>query len=303
MRNFILLTLLGLFTACGHNKIHKDPVDPPAMEVLSEMRTLYLDLFNGQADADGFIETQECDSLMMTGLANPNANITAAEESSGKWLRRPVTYEKCAPENNNSASTISRDMLLGLVYWAVINKDAPLLKRLYDYGEHHNWVMGEGDITRTFMTPVHVATLAQALYVTSDGKYDYAIRQTRYAEAGPAAPGFTSHLQAVGILIRYKVYGSLLDSELAALKAIDERDQTNPLFAVMNGRTNDATNLLINTWPRDRLPTTNDLCESWRPSREPNDSSFRPCPEKNRTFSGGDFLFVSSLVLSNLQLD
>jgi len=289
---FIMGICVGLFflSCSGHST--KKP-SPDKLALLNERVTLYKELFKTVIDKDGFIETTRCDSLIFTGLSNLQANLTAAELESGRWLRRPISYPECYDEGE-SRSNISRDGLLGVIYFAIENKDLDMLKRLWRYGESNYWVMGKGGWQHSIYTPDHISLLAQAIYKLSNGANDYSIRLAKFPKLTPGE-GFEAHLQEIFLLIRDKVYESniLADDIKNQLATLNPE---NPLMQVMNNDKDKAIDLLLKYWPANRLPTSADWCGSWRIEQAPTGNGLNPCPDENVTHSGGDLLFVARLI-------
>ena len=90
MQKLIIFTVLLLLIACGCGKAKHTKATESATEQLKARVSLYTDLYKTQADANGFIDTAECDALIETGLANPDANLIAAESAPGQWHRRHI---------------------------------------------------------------------------------------------------------------------------------------------------------------------------------------------------------------------
>jgi hypothetical protein len=295
MRTLLLVAVLFLLS-CAEKK--KEP-DVGIVEGLKDQATLYKALIKTHQDKDGFILTDKCDSLLFSALANPTINLAAAEVEPGKWLRRPTSYAECW-ESDESASTISRDMLLGVMWRAWKQKDLALLERMYSYGERHKWFMGSGDLTATCFSPVFVSTLAQAIYKL--GGSDYTIRNLAWTW-NKKETGYKAHIQALHILIRREVYGKISNDAVDALERMSDRNRSNALYLALLGRYEEAAVLLKEIFPEDRLPSKAEWCEEWRWQREETDESLKPCPtqeadteKEELTHSGGDFLFIYELL-------
>ena len=291
MRLLVLLICL-FFLGCGPKK--KEP-DVGLVEGLKDQATLYKALIKQHEDGYGFILTSTCDSLLFSALANPDVALSAAELAPGEWLRRPLGYKECHAEGS-SASTISRDMLLGVMWRAWKQKDLELLERLYIYGERHAWVMGKGDATATFFSPIFVSTLAQLIYKL--GGPDRAIRNLVWTW-NPDELGYKAHIQALHILIRREAYGQTSKLAEEALESMSLRNQSNAFYLAILQRYSDAADILRKLFPTDKLPSTSEWCEEWRWQREEGDKNLQPCPTKEgqeMSHSGGDFLFVYELL-------
>jgi hypothetical protein len=299
MKLLLLITLLLI----GCNEVKK--IEPPItiVERLREQAQLYKTLNKELQDADGFILTDKCDSLLFSALANPNINLEAAEVEPGKWLRRPTTYPECWAASA-SASTISRDMLLGVMWRAWKQRNLPLLERLYAYGELHKWDMGQGDSTATFFSPIFVATLAQMIYKL--GGTDRAIRNLGWVW-NPEELGYKAHIQALHILIRKEAYDKSTNLATSTLERMSTRNPSNAFYLAVLEKYEEAAEVLERTFPKGRLPTKEDWCEEWRWQREETDENLKPCPAqaaqegseeigRGTPHTGGDFLFVYELL-------
>lgn len=292
MKKWLMLVMF-LVMACGPKKPTKPSVDK--LQLLADKTVKYEELFLSQQDQFGFIEYNRCDSLIFTGISNKNANLTAAEIEPGRWIRRPAAYSECFA-SGMSRSEVSRDGLIGVMFWAVENKDTDTLLRLWRYGTDNNWIMAKGGWEHSVMAPPHIALLAQAIYYTSDGARDYAIRHTRTPMLS-AGEGFEGHLQVLQFLLQKKVYGSTIATDKSIMKQLGEQRPNNPLMLYMMGDIDGATNILLEKFPQDRLPTSNDWCTTWINEQAYDGNGLKPCPEENSTHSGGDFLFTARMIL------
>jgi hypothetical protein len=192
-------------------------------------------------------------------------------------------------------------MFVGLFtyIWTFHRRD--LAEGIWDYGSQHGWKMGEERLdldNRTILSPSMIGLLAEMIWRM--GGADHAERLI------PAVfntdPGFTSHLTLLHIRLLGEMRNSLTDYELSTLRAISKHMASNPLVHAIlhkytDGDQSVATNLLLNTWPVERLPTSSDWCEHWRTQRSDGDTGFNSCSEQGHTHSGGDFLFTAALIL------
>lgn len=289
----LVILVVVFMCSCGQKHNKKDVPEDKTLQ-LTKKYELYQRLFEAVSDKNGFIATEHCDSLMYSSLANPNINLQAAEIEPGKWLRRPTDYPECF-SSGESKSNISRDGLVGVIYRSLKNKDVAMLKRMWDYGQSHNWVMGQDGWQHSVFTPDYIALLAQALYKTSDGKYDYIARVFTFPKMVPALPGYTSQLQAIYIKLKDELYNTY-NGDIA--RKLFDQNKINPLLAIIADDKEAATDLLLQTWPEDRLPTSHDWCADWLLDQASNGNGRNPCLNEDVTHSGGDFLFVTRLVLN-----
>jgi hypothetical protein len=298
----LLLSAPSLLTACGSGGSSSSPVPPFHYSLpldLEQKQTLYRSLVPSVQNPNGFIETDKCDSLQMTALLGASGvnvpNLPGAEPSPGKWLRRDTASGSCYPVG--SGSEISRDMLLGVMWYAWSHKDLSMLERMYQYGEQNNWVMGAGDIARTGFRTLR-GTLAAEIHVLG-GKH----RPSDELLADPqvlALDGYGAHLQALHILLRGEIYGQLSNWSRHQLRKLADENPDSPLMNAAAARwiggeylqkyISAASNTTY--FPADRLPTSADRCIDWA-TQQKNPKDWAPCPEENRIHSGGDWLFAA----------
>lgn len=293
----LFLSLLG----CGPKTDAKSTTHSvEEREAVAAKASLYLSLGSTVQDSDGFVMSEACDSLLFSGLygaAGGVVSIDAARDEKGAWHRRPLALGECF--GDGSKSTISRDMFLGLLWYILEYQRLDLAEELFAYGLEHDWVMGEGDVSRIYFTPGLQATLAELIYKLG-GKDRPAYRAI--PQSYPFNTGFAAHLDVLHILLRAELTGSVEKKGKEVLKYNALRSPRNALFSYAWHRYSDGDQsstyalLLDETlWPADRLPTAKDRCEGWITQRDEG-SDWEPC-EEDVTHSGGDFLFVARLLL------
>lgn len=295
------LTIFLLNQGCGHRT--EPQSQPQSVEsralVLDKVR-LYQSLGPSVQDADGFIDFEHCDSLLFSGLygvGGGQVNIAAARNSEGAWQRRSLNQPPCYPQG--SASSISRDMFMGLLWYMWEYRRLDLAEDLFAYGEAHDWIMGKGDVSRIYFTPGLQATLAEMIF-RMGGKDRPSYRSI--PQAYSKNTGFAAHLDVLHLVLRAEMVGSLEAKGVELLKFNYDRAPQNALFSYAWHRYSDGDqsqtySALLNEawWPADRLPTSADRCEAWILQRDPG-ADWAPC-EGGKTHSGGDFLFVARLLL------
>lgn len=268
----------------------------------------YVKLVKSAQDENGFIDTDHCDSLLFSGLlgsaSNVFVNIKAAFDSkTGMWFRRPLSYPECF-DCGGSASTISRDMLLGLAWFTWRNNRLDIAEQVVRYALSHWLIMGKAaslkdKIGRCFMVPGMLSTWAEISYRLG-GPNRWWLRWVPQVES-KSVTGFQAHLCVLHILLRKEVTGHLSRRMERVLESHAQRQPNNPLFQYAVGNYDDAETLLLNEkwWPSDRLPTRGDRKESWLVQRDYG-TDWAPAEDRKEVeHHGADFLFVSSLVLSH----
>ena len=258
-----------------------------------------------QLSPTGWILLEECDSLLFTALlavgkGEALPELFLAEKSPGQWLRKPDGNGECS-------SDISRDMLMGVLTYAVFNRDASILERLISYADSHRWKMGEERSTnpkragRTYLVP-GLYGLLHELSRALGGKHSslWAMFPQILQSSNP---GFESHLSMLAMACRGKTRGKLNWSEKWTLRSIIKKCPRNALAAALSYRYDNgslgAVRELVKQWPQDRLPNKGDWTEDWRTQRADDDSGLVGS-ESNKPHSGGDLLFVLRVTLDNL---
>jgi len=278
------------------------------VEQLKEKRDLYLSLIPEIQDDDGFMEPNDCDTLLWNGLLGASGvsgiDIKASRNENGQWFRRP---SKDCYSKDEAGSTISRDMIMGLLWYVWKNKELKLAEELYKYGSDNLWSMGEGNeedgLDRYVMSPLLIGTLSLIIEKLGGESHLYSYTPEIW---NTDHLGYRAHLTVIHILLRADVQGEIEDSEIDDLKKLLDKDPKNPLFQAAyhlytdGNQTKAIVELLENTsiWPKDRLPTNQDRCERWPVQREYTDKVFNPCDEE-KLFAGGGLLFIYQLILGN----
>lgn len=300
---YLLPLLILSLAGCG-TKHSAHPSSTP-LDSLRGRQQVYMDLAPNQRDADGFIYTNECDSLLFSaleasvpGLGPINIEAAANPDTPGIWYRRPISTGSCYDSDPIGGSDISRDMLIGLITYANAHHRLDIVEGLWQYGSTHLWKMGRDHAvdSRTILTPNLIGLLARVIEHLGGERHPEVVLPELYS----TEPGFVSHLTMLCILLEGSVHGSIDSSELKALQTIQSQEPNNALANALLHRYTDGDQsvavALLQAWPADRLPNTTDWCEEWKQQRDDQSTSLPPCPDRVRTFSGGDFLFVLAVL-------
>lgn len=285
LHRLLTLALLIKLAACGPDVA--SPETPPAPADAVARAALYRDA------APGWVDVDKCDSLLFTALAEAvhpsGVDITAAEVSPGRWLRRPAHLPECWAAGE-SRSTISRDGLLGVMFWAWRHNRLDVAERLWEYGARRDWFMGDDDVGgfHTYFTPAYVGTLAKLIERLGGPARLQALTPVDWTLADEP---HEAHLQAIHAQLRRELFGGLSRDADDMLWTHRRREPANPLYAVLVG---DSPSLPATLWPTDRLPTSADRCESWLPQRSAASADWAPCYD-GRTHAGADLRFVVGL--------
>lgn len=292
----------------------------------------YKRLMETVSDEYGFIEWHECDSLLFSGLVGScegvNVNVDAAyDKKKNEWHRRPLKYGCCydpdRPENKAGllsrlfnilsfklsnpsmpmediikphwykGSTISRDMLVGLAYYAYYNNRLDISEGIIKKALSSFGVMGRGDPVRINIMPPLLSTFAWISYRLGGPSRPW-LRM--FSPGANKTKGFEAHLQLLHILLRKELEKKPLKKYDKILKYHAVREKNNPLFRYAVGDHTGAARILKDwvLWPEGRLPTSLDRHEPWLLQRDYGSDWIRGNPGK--IHSGGDYVFMYSLL-------
>jgi hypothetical protein len=286
-----IYALIPLLFACGKVPTDDPPYQPDSP--LAEKLHLYQSLSDVVRDPHGFVDADHCDSLLFSSLASfhKQIDIWSARDADGQWFRTPD--HDCYPKRSDSS--ISRDMLLGALWYAWIHQERAIPESIYAYAIEHHMVMGDGVPTRTLMSVGLLATTAQMIFRL--GGTDH-IERTFSVTWLPGTSGFQRHVAAWHILLRMRLYDQIEESALQRLKDFAAAEPENPLYAYGAGDLERVGMLFSNArfYPVDRLPTSADRCEAWLIQRDHDSPGYQPCPKENRTHSGGELLSIGYLI-------
>ena len=275
----------------------------------------YLKLLPVTQDKHGFIYTDHCDSLLFSGLLgclpDVGVNIDAAlDPETGMWHRRPIENPCYDCKNNKpsgSKSSISRDMLIGLAWYAWHNKRLDISEQVIKYALKNWGFMGCAvDITtlwgRCQIMPALFSTFCWISYRLGGPSRAWA--RWIPADVGGRVTDYQAHLQVLHILLRQQLSGKITKTEQSSLNYQASRQPDNPLFLYAVGRYIEAMEKLAteSLWPSDRLPRKSDRKTEWIPMRDQGSDWEGAITRDLKVYSGGDFLFVWWLIYTKLEL-
>lgn len=293
----LLAPLFSLLLACGGLPHTSSPTSIPPTSDLA-LRAAEYELLPSALDPHGFADVAHCDSTTFSGLlgaSGVDVELLAAEKSPGEWLRRPKSYPECWA-SGESRSTISRDALLSVMWWAWTHGDLATLERVWDYGVTHGWRMGRGRLSGadTLANPNLVALLAHSIYALGGRPSAWAL--AIIPAWGPNVVGYERHLQVAQIALWGELVGSIPvgAAELLAQHAIAQ--PWNPVMRAASDRwlgTSLSTQKLDHRlWPEGRLPTSADRCGAWVAMNDKDENGWKSCPEDSETHTGGELFFA-----------
>jgi hypothetical protein len=231
------LPLILVIFAC--NKAAEPSTDGRRAELQASFDSKMQEYKAKTSETYGWPSSNDCDGVLWAGIAcyaGAEVNIDLAEYDSGRIERRPPP--SCYPDD--SQSTISRDQLTGYMACRWRKNDTEALKRLADYGEAHNWIMGEPGwkVDLVFMGQNLQAILGKMI-----GRY--ADLQITFA---PLNRDFERHIQTWQLVLLGDL-GKLDFLQLDRVRQNVKYDSQDALFQATKGRytgdMQDAVTLLL----------------------------------------------------------
>jgi hypothetical protein len=281
MMHYILTILL--IVSCAKQKAKDTKQRSPEVAAKAE---LYKSLHKGWAH-------DKCDSLGFTSLCKlsggcSEADIMQAEDEPGRWYRSP---EHDCYDLRQSASDISKDMLMMLFPYLYATGDKQNLREIYEYGKSNGNVMGRGPLSRTFMTPPMVFLLQRLIGIN--------VSEFPNSSKEVAKAGYEKHLDAIDLLTKGMLGGGLDQIQYEEIRKYADANPKNALFVALyrkyrDGNQQQTIDILLDEslFPADRLPTSADRCEEYLWQRDNNPSDWGPC-DKGQTHDGVDFLIAA----------
>lgn len=297
---FIPLLLCLLACAPAEQKSPQSPEIPAGLAARAAVYSALLPEVSGPA---GFIDSSHCDSLQHSALiaaAGAQVDVTAAELAPGRWLRRPASLPECWAAGE-SRSTITRDQLLGVFWYAWTTKDARIVHDLWAYGEANKWRMGEGRFAGvdTFLIYNDILILARLCDAL---KADCGANHRTWNFFSPiwsgAPVGFERQLDVLRIMLLWEIEGRPSFGAVERLLMHAAEAPWNPLFVAALAARGLADPAQVDQrleaagYPTERLPTSDDWCSEWLVETE---GGSKPCPNEGNTHSGGEILFMFRL--------
>lgn len=291
------LLIFLLFSACGPKPIKPREVSP--MEALDSRVSFYLSHYSELTEEHGFIDSKHCDSLTYSALAAASGapvEVEASELSPGKWIRRPVSLPPCWEngQDHGAPSTISRDGILSVLWWAWTKNKQTELDALWKYASEHAGKMGEGRLAGadTLLNPNMWALLARLAPSSSP------VSKQLRPSFGPGATGYQRQLQVLQIVLWAEVTGELTPDGVERLVENALEQPWNPLFSAAATRWAGIpfSEASIEKWPSNRMPNSQDWCSEFVTMEDAGASGFMPCPEETHTYTGVELMLTSRIL-------
>jgi hypothetical protein len=298
----IFLILLLALPGCMFQK-DNEPVDPVHEEMLENIeakQAIYIRLAPG--DEYGF--THRGDGLSFACLKHASGAPVLwqeAEIESGRYQRHPTLEYP-----GESASTMSKDMALGLMYCIWKDQDLGAIERFIRYLERNDWDLCGGRdnaesesvwLGRCKVTPALKATFYELRFRM--GGDDHPARKVPQLW-DPWSSDFRTHLTVLHILLRGDIQGGINDLQVDFLKAKARNNPQNALYQAAyhrftDGWQHDAARLLLDEdrFPAERLPTGENHCSPYLYERDDDNDGYTPCPDEKEPWPSVDWLFAA----------
>jgi hypothetical protein len=285
--SLVFCTILS--TGCGQSKNESKPTSV-SLESFSAQKQLYLSLV--KQGRHGWVKSDfNCDALLYNGLlcaGGTKLDILAARGDDGQWYRD--TLHTCYERAKKNPSDISKDGLTGMMWCAHATGQDEILEDLYEFGNDRDWIMGRGSYDVVYFMPQFQNTL-RALIGKKQNIPEVAVDPTKDHQR---------HIETLNWLLRGKKNGYVRSGVRAVVAHFLKASPHNALFSFVHhyfGDGNQSSTLkLLDRFPKDRLPTSADWCLSWLWTRDEKHPGWQPCPEEKLTHSGGDFIFIVTLL-------
>lgn len=301
----ILVFITVLLMSCTSNTV-RSSITIDDLTLLKDKSQRYIGLVSKYQDKDGFIMSDKCDSLLFSGLlaaARPDLSINIkAAKKDGAWNRRST--HDCGPKFKNSRSTISRDMMLGYMWYLYKSNSLNLAIELMDELKSNFYMLkGDGTPGELFMLPAYMNTLAEMIKKLGGKEYNLELLMPASFQSKPE--GYVAHLTVWHIHLRGQILGEIPSKNKEILDFLTNKNPKNPLFVALqshysNGNQSEAIKLLMDTqeWPNYKLPTTSNHCDDWPIQREYTDRDWGVCtPMKIHT--GMELVIIYELILDS----
>jgi hypothetical protein len=185
--------------------------------------------------------SDDCDAMIWSAKAGVALELLfdprSAEIERGKFWRRPTDNPCWTPVagDTGAKTTWSRDMAVcGLLPWSLLHRDLELVSSHIDYGESHDWVMGEPlEDGRVLYSPGLAGMFYKARAKLGGAEHGAAAIPQVWT---PGLIDFEAHLQACAALILVEIDSELPDEAWGAVQASVSRETNSVFYAYLDGR-------------------------------------------------------------------
>jgi len=208
--------------------------------------------------------------------------------------------------DNGANSTISKDMILGLMNNLWYTKNLAAVDRTIEYGKSHSWIMGEAKDEATVASKCALSPgLISNLYDMQSKLNGSGLNITAPSSEDDAVgvnTGFRAHLDVLHVIFSGSLYGAINDIQISTLKNQAKRMPRNAMYqaaksAYDGGDQSAAVSLLMDEkrFPADRLPTSAEFCSDYLWTDDDTPKDWEPCPDGKTIYEGLDFIIAASI--------
>jgi hypothetical protein len=282
------------------------------LKKFSDKFDLYLSESQSHRDSYAWKDRIKCDGLLFNclwSIAGACVPILSARDGNGKWHRHP-SFE--CYRLGQSGSEISRDMFDGVHLWSIVNRRGDVIEDLIAFGMKHNWIMGEGDISRTYFTPSMQATLYEIRYrLTGKTSWKRYIPRDWYRPIPFSIPasitGYQRHLQVLHIFCNCLMRNAT-EREIELLNYHRKSQDKNALYSAIYHLVTDKDFyepicLLMDEtrFPNDKLPTSLNYDSDYLWQRDQTSKDWQPRRDQIEfVLPAIDWLFAASITKEGL---
>jgi hypothetical protein len=282
------------------------------MVAVKEMKNKYCALSKPYYYEYGYTIEKRCDAALFTslhGLSCGYVDPTLFEyNKTGKLCRRPncTCFDNKQDGQPQSDSGFSKDMATGMQLYFSTKPDAGLARRVQNYGNANKWTVCNAETADALLgkclMPPQIPIRWALIERKANGSKGLRLHDTVKPNENKE---YAAHLDILSILTQYKLTGYLTESSKKTILYQARREPNNLLYAAMKAKffgnkeeVDEVAKRLLNKFPKDRLPDTNDWCEQYLWQRDEvrsgklNDD-WLPCPERHKVHTGTDFLMVA----------
>lgn len=300
LRYLDLALILGLISSCGYFKRDEKPNSEPS-EAPAHLYTrgdLYCSLSHSAYLEAGYVHSK-CDGSGFTSLYSvrcPGVNLAVYSDETGKLWRSQA--RDCFIKGESEAES-SRDMWIMRMVAAWRHRDLAWAKTALAFVEREGGVICKASspafqFGRCVLTP-QLSALLSALkdkLETGETPPRLTLKGEEDVLPLPLNYDYQAHLDILRIWLSGEVYGAITSAELDQLRRYAERETKNALFQAVWGLYGGSLATvwsLLDAWPPDRLPGSQDWKEPYLWQRDQGTHNWEPVIGPPVAHDGADF--------------
>lgn len=213
---YIIMMILSIFALSCGLKPQNLPTEKEAMAAHLKGQ-LYCALLSDSS-------FEKCEKLTLKALVSASCPQDVSRlETKGKWSADSIP---CYPTIKNSS--ISKDMIIAVMHYALTKRDSSMIKRLIAFGEANSWIMGQGSKEDTDMTSL--SAMAYVIKSRLDGETKSPYERYLSIKRGQ----LTDKDLSLYIWLQGRVNkGELSSSEISTLESLYKSNQDDVIIVSM----------------------------------------------------------------------